>query len=96
MAKSPEGPGDKNFVLLGIKYEAAILGGVDEVALARIEEQIQADVGDSSWGSHPMIVRGRNAVRAEHGLGPLGEPPQQSTKDASPGRRSVWRRLLGG
>ena len=88
-------PEDRGFVLLGIKYEAAKLGGVDETGLARIEEQIQAEAGNS-WAMHPMVVRGRNAVRAEHGLGPLGEPPRQSTKDAGPGRRSVWRRLLGG
>ncbi len=95
MAESTGGPADKNFVLLGIKYEAAILGGVEGVALARIEEQIRTEVGDS-WKSHPMVVRGRNAVRAEHSLGPLGEPPRESTKDTGPGRRSVWRRLLGG
>jgi hypothetical protein len=94
LAESVGGPADKDFVLLGIKYEAAILGGVEGVALARIEEQIQAEVGDS-WESHPMIVRGRNAVRAEHGLGPLGEPPRESTKDTGPGRRSLWRRLFG-
>lgn len=95
MAESAGGSADKNFVLLGIKYEAAILGGVEEVALARIEEQIRAEAGDS-WAANPMVVRGRNAVRAEHGLGPLGEPRPQSTKDAGPGKRSVWRRLFGG
>jgi hypothetical protein len=95
LAESAGGPADKDFVLLGIKYEAAILGGVEEAALTRIEEQIRAEAGDS-WKSHPMIVRGRNAVRAEHGLGSLGEPPRESTKDTGPGRRSVWRRLFGG
>lgn len=95
MAESAGGPADKNLVLLGIKYEAAILGGVADVALARIEEQIRAEAGDS-WESHPMIVRGRNAVRAEHGLGPLGEPRRQSPQDAGPAKRSVWRRLFGG
>jgi hypothetical protein len=71
-----------------------MLGGVEGAALARIEEQIRAEIGDF-WAANPMVVRGRNAVRAEHGLGPLGEPPRQSTKDAGPGKRSVWRRFFG-
>lgn len=95
MTGSAGAPADKNFVLLGIKYEAATLGGVDEDTLARIEEQIRAEVGDY-WAAHPMIIQGRNAVRAEHGLDPLGGPPRESTRDAGPTRRSVWRRLLGG
>ncbi|MCA1727966.1 MAG: hypothetical protein LC751_00710 [Actinobacteria bacterium] len=86
---------EKNFVLLGIKYEAAVLGGLDKPGLARIEDQVRAEAGDS-WESHPMIVRGRNAVRAEHGLAPLGEPPREGVRDAGPSRRSAWRRLLGG
>ncbi len=84
---------DKNLVLLGIKYEAAVLGGVDEASLARIEEQIRAEAGDD-WSKIPMVVRGRNAVRAEHGLPPLGGPPKRP--DPSPGRRSLWRRVFGG
>lgn len=95
MTGSTGAPDDKNFVLLGIKYEAATLGGVDEATLARIEEQIRSEVGDS-WVAHPMIIQGRNAVRAEHGLGPLGGPPRESMGDADRTRRSVWRRLLGG
>ena len=86
---------DKNFVLLGIKYEAAILGGVDKAGLARIEEQIQAEAGDS-WQSRPMIIRGRNAVRAEHGLAPLGAPQREPSSDATPANQSLWRRLFGG
>lgn len=91
MAKEPE---DRSFVLLGIKYEAAALGGVDEAGLARIEEQIQAEAGDS-WISHPMIVRGRNAVRAEHGLASLGAPPREPAGSAKPAGRPLWRKLFG-
>jgi hypothetical protein len=43
-----------------------------------------------------MIVRGRNAVRAEHGLGLLGETPREPAKDTVPARTSLWRRLFGG
>jgi hypothetical protein len=85
---------DRNFVLLGIKYEAAKLGGVDEDDLAKIEEQIRAEAGDS-WTSNPIIIRGRNAVRTEHGLGLLGETPREPAKDTSPARTSLWRRLFG-
>ncbi len=83
---------DRNFVLLGIKYEAARLGGVDGPGLERIEEQIRAEVGDS-WANNKMIVRGRNAVRAEHGLRPLGGLRQETAR--GPVKRSAWRRLLG-
>jgi hypothetical protein len=86
-------PEDRGFVLLGIKYEAAALGGVDEVGLARIEEQIQAEAGDS-WAAHPMVIRGRNAVRAEHGLAPLGTPPREPASSAEPTGRPLWRRLF--
>ena len=90
MAKEPE---DRGLVLLGIKYEAAALGGVDEAGLAKIEEQIQAEAGDS-WITHPMIVRGRNAVRAEHGLAPLG-PLREPTRGSAPAGRPLWRKLFG-
>ena len=86
-------PADRNFVLLGIKYEAAMLGGVEEAGLAVIEEQIRAEVGDS-WASNPMVVRGRNAVRAEHGLSPLGEKQERPTEPAPP-KRPLWRRFFG-
>lgn len=86
---------DKNFVLLGIKYEAAVLGGVAGSALTNIEEQIRAEAGDS-WESHPMVVRGRNAVRAEHGLDPLGTPPRGPSSDNTTAGQSLWRRLFGG
>ena len=87
-------PEDRGFVLLGIKYEAAALGGVDEAVLAMIEEQIQAEAGDF-WATHPMVIRGRNAVRAEHGLAPLGAPPREPARRAEPAGRSLWRRLFG-
>ena len=95
MSESAGGSADKNFVLLGIKYEAAVLGGVGESGLARIEEQVRTEVGDS-WEAHPMVVRGRNAVRAEHGLAPLGAPPHGPSSDTAPNNRTLWRRLFGG
>ena len=91
MAREQE---DRGFVLLGIKYEAATLGGMDESGLARIEEQIRAEAGDS-WTTHPMIVRGRNAVRAEHALAPLGAPPREPSRNTEPAGRLLWRRLFG-
>ena len=95
MAESAGAPAEKNFILLGIKYEAAVLGGLDESGLARIEEQLRTEAGDS-WESHPMIVRGRNAVRAEHGFAPLGAPPRGASSDTTPANRTLWRRLFGG
>jgi hypothetical protein len=86
-------PEDRGFVLLGIKYEAAALGGVDEARLAKIEEQIWAEAGDS-WASNEQVIRGRNAVRAEHGLAPLGAPPREPARGAEPARRPLWRRLF--
>ena len=79
--------------MLGIKYEAARIGGVGEAALATIEEQITREVGEG-WQSDEQIIRGRNAVRREHGLPGLGEP---GDRPASPPdlRRPLWRRVLG-
>ncbi len=91
MAREPE---DRGFILLGIKYEAAALGGMDESGLARIEEQIRAEAGDS-WATHPMVVRGRNAIRAEHNLAPLAVPPREPQNGAEPSGRPLWRKLLG-
>src|SRR5215210_6072852 len=84
---------NKDFVLLGIKYEAARLGGVDGDALAKIEEQIRSEAGDG-WRSDPAIVRGRNAVRVEHDLLPLGEPARHAPLAAA--KPSLWGRLFGG
>ncbi len=86
---------DKNFVLLGIKYEAAILGGVDETSLARIVEQIRVEAGDD-WSDSPMVTRGRNAVRAEHGLPPLGAPTNRPPPESGRTKPSLWRRVFGG
>jgi hypothetical protein len=84
---------ERGFVLLGIKYEAARLGGVGEAGLAAIEEQIRAEIGEG-WEENAMVVRGRNAVREEHGLPRLGAPPRPP--DASrQSRRPWWRGLLG-
>ncbi len=89
-----QGSSDKKEVLLGIKYEAARLGGVSEEALAVIEEQARAEIGDG-YDSDEGFIQGRNAVRDEHGIERIGEPPR-----AAPGpgaRRKPWyRRLLGG
>ena len=78
--------------LLGIKYEAARLGGLGDEALARIEKEIAEEVGEA-WRSDPSIQRGRDAVRAEHGLPPLGEAPSQTPVGK---KRPLWRTLLGG
>ncbi len=91
MAREPEG---RCFVLLGIKYEAAALGGVDEAGLARIEEQIRDEAGDS-WASNKQVIRGRNAVRMEHNLAPLGAPPREPLSNAESTGRPLWRRLFG-
>jgi hypothetical protein len=81
----------KNSVLLGIKYEAARLGNVGDGALADIEEQMKVEVGET-WESDDRVIRGRNAIRREHGLpelgGPVAGPPPLP-------RRPPWRRLLG-
>ena len=83
----------KNSVLLGIKYEAARIGEVGEAALAGIEEQIKREVGDG-WESDDRVLRGRNAVRREHGLPRLGEPGDGPSPATDP-IRPLWHRLLG-
>ncbi|HZB09993.1 MAG TPA: hypothetical protein VE525_12885 [Rubrobacter sp.] len=80
-------------MLLGIKYEAARIGEVGEVALASIEEQMRREVGDG-WESDDRVIRGRNAVRREHGLPGLGEPGDRRSPATDP-RRPPWRRLFG-
>ncbi len=91
MAREPE---DQGFVLLGIKYEAAALGGVNEAGLARIAEQIRDEAGDS-WASNEQVIRGRNAVRAEHNLVPLGVPKAAASGNTEPAGRPLWRKLFG-
>lgn len=83
---------DRDFVLLGIKYEAAKVGGLEGTALTRIEDEIRAEAGES-WETDPTVLRGRNAVRAEHGLPRIGEPARPAAPP--PTRRSVLRRILG-
>ena len=80
-------------MLLGIKYEAARIGDVGEAALAGIEEQIRREVGDG-WQSDDQILKGRNAVRQEHGLPGLGEPGNKPPP-AIDSIRPLWRRLFG-
>jgi hypothetical protein len=80
-------------VLLGIKYEAARIGEVGQDTLANIEEQIRSEIGDG-WESDDRILRGRNAVRREHGLPGLGEPGDRPSPAIDPERR-LWRRLFG-
>ena len=79
--------------MLGIKYEAARIGGVGEAALATIEEQITREVG-ADWRSDEQIIRGRNAVRREHGLTGIGESGDRPSPPAEV-RRPLWRRVLG-
>jgi hypothetical protein len=81
----------KNYVLLGIKYEAARIGEVGDDALAGIEEQMKREVGEG-WTSDEQVIRGRNAVRREHGLPGLGEPGDRPSP-AIDLRRPLWRRL---
>ena len=81
-------------MLLGIKYEAARIGDVGESALARIEEQMKREIGED-WASDNEVLKGRNAVRREHGLPGLGEPGGRPAAPARTARRPVWRRFLG-
>ena len=79
-------------MLLGIKYEAAKIGEVGDDALAGIEEQMKREVGEG-WASDNEVLRGRNAVRREHGLPGLGGPGDRPTAPARDGL-PLWRRLL--
>ena len=82
-------------MLLGIKYEAARIGDMGEDALATIEEQMKREVGDA-WASDDRVLRGRNAVRREHGLPGLGEPDDRPAPPATSARRPLWRRHFRG
>ena len=79
-------------MLLGIKYEAARIGEVSDDDLASIEEQMKSEVGEG-WASDDEVLRGRNAVRREHGLPGLGGPGDRPAP-AFDARRPLWRRLL--
>jgi hypothetical protein len=80
-------------VLLGIKYEAARIAEVGQDTLGNIEEQIRREVGDA-WESDDRVLRGRNAVRREHGLPGLGEPGDRPSPAPDP-IRPLWHRLFG-
>lgn len=86
--------GNKDFILLGIKYESARIAGVSEAALENIAGQIRGEVGEE-WKSNPMVERGRNAVRAEHSLPPLGETSRPAVVPGPRGR-PWYRRILPG
>ena len=79
-------------MLLGIKYEAAKIGEVGDEVLAGIEEQMKREVG-AGWASDDEVLRGRNAVRREHGLPGLGGHADRPTPPAGD-RLPLWRRLL--
>ena len=79
-------------MLLGIKYEAARIGEVGDDDLAGIEEQMKNEIGEG-WASDGEVLRGRNAVRREHGLPGLGGPGDEPAT-ASDARRPLWRRLI--
>ena len=81
-------------MLLGIKYEAAKISDVGQAALVAIEEQITREVGEG-WRSDEQVLRGRNAVRREHGLPGLGEEVERHSP-VTGARRPLWRRVLGG
>ncbi|MBA3795297.1 MAG: hypothetical protein H0X19_14335 [Rubrobacter sp.] len=70
-----------------------MLGGVEGAPLARIEEQLQSEVGET-WKTDEEVLKGRNATRREHGLPLLGETERRPTP-ATPARRPLWRRALG-
>jgi hypothetical protein len=61
--------------------------------LARIEEQLRGEVGES-WKTDEELLKGRNAVRREHGLPLLGETNARPAPP-TPNRRPLWRRVLG-
>ena len=74
-------------------FQLAWAGRVTNDALAGIEEQIKREVGDG-WKSDDRVLRGRNAVRREHGLPGLGEPGDRPSPATDP-VRPLWRRLFG-
>jgi hypothetical protein len=85
---------DRDVALFGVKYEAAIVGGLHGEALGRIESQISAELGED-WKFNAHVIHGRNAVRQEHGLPKLGETSVPQARQAAP-KRPLWRKLLGG
>ena len=84
---------NKDFILLGIKYESARIAGVGDAALESIAGQLRDEAGEA-WESDPMIARGRNAVRQEHGLEKLGGAGDTGASGERPTPRP-WRRFFG-
>lgn len=70
-----------------------MLGGVEGAPLGRIENQLRDEVGED-WASDEEVLKGRNAARREHGLPHLGETERRPVPE-TPGRRPLWRRVLG-
>ena len=70
-----------------------MIGGVEGAPLARIEEQLQSEVGED-WKTDEEVLKGRNATRREHGLPHLGETGRRTAPETT-GRRPLWRRVLG-
>jgi hypothetical protein len=79
--------GNRDFILLGIKYESAKLAGVGGAALENIAKQLRDEVGEN-WETDPMVIRGRESVRREHGL----EIPNASSEpgEEQPPERPRW------
>ena len=84
---------DRDVALFGVKYEAAIVGGLQGAALEKIEAQISSELG-VDWASNPHVIHGRNAVRQEHGLPKLGEKAVPPSPEPAP-KRPLWRKVLG-
>lgn len=82
---------NRDFVLLGIKYESAKIAGVSDSALENITGQLREEVGEE-WETDPMVIRGRDAVRREHGMD-LGAPADDTGKKSSSPR--PWLKLFG-
>ena len=84
---------DRDIALLGVKYEAAVVGGLQGAALEKISAQIASELGDD-WESDANVVHGRNAVRREHDLPPIGGVPEPSPPVTAAGT-PLWRRVFG-
>lgn len=84
---------DRDVALFGVKYEAAIVGGLQGAALEKIEAQIASELG-GDWKSNEHVIHGRNAVRHEHGLPKLGETAVSSSSQPA-AKRPLWRKVLG-
>lgn len=79
--------------MLGIKYESAVLAGLEETRLWAIVEQIKEEAGEG-WKADPAILQGRNAVREEQGLEKLDGTHHKAAAKRNPARRSLLGRWL--